>query len=119
MKRGEIWLGRLNPARGREIGKTRPVLIVQEDALTEAGYATVIVLPLTTQVREHAEPLRVDLPPRGRLRARSQVVTSQPRAIDRQRLVGTALGRVTDQEMLRVERGVLAAIGLHRHLGDR
>ena len=28
-KRGEVWLANLNPRRGTEPGKTRPVLVVQ------------------------------------------------------------------------------------------
>jgi len=28
-ERGEVWLAHLNPWRGIEVGKTRPVLIVQ------------------------------------------------------------------------------------------
>jgi mRNA interferase MazF len=33
MRRGEIWLGNLNPNRGAEIGKVRLVLIMQADFL--------------------------------------------------------------------------------------
>jgi mRNA-degrading endonuclease toxin of MazEF toxin-antitoxin module len=36
-ERGEIWLANLNPRRGTEPGKTRPVLIVQAQALLDAG----------------------------------------------------------------------------------
>ena len=50
MRRGEIWLGDLNPNRGTEIGKIRPVLIVQADFLIAQGDPTIVVLPLTTQV---------------------------------------------------------------------
>jgi mRNA-degrading endonuclease toxin of MazEF toxin-antitoxin module len=32
-ERGEVWLANLNPRRGTEAGKTRPVLIVQTRAL--------------------------------------------------------------------------------------
>jgi mRNA interferase MazF len=48
MRRGEIYLGNLNPNRGAEIGKIRPVLIVQADFLIAQGEPTVVVLPLTT-----------------------------------------------------------------------
>ncbi len=81
MKRGDIWLGRLNPARGAEIGKTRPVLIVQENSLTASGHRTVIVLPLTSQVQPGYEPIHVTIPARGGLRERSQVMTDSPRAL--------------------------------------
>jgi mRNA interferase MazF len=36
-ERGEVWLANLNPQRGTEPGKTRPVLIVQGQALINAG----------------------------------------------------------------------------------
>ena len=39
MKRGEIWLADLNPRRGTEPGKTRPVLVVQSQALLDARTA--------------------------------------------------------------------------------
>ena len=61
MRRGEIWLGNLNPNRGAEIGKIRPVLIVQWDFLIAQGDPTIIVLPLTTQVRASKEPLHVTI----------------------------------------------------------
>lgn len=113
MKRGEIWLGRLNPARGAEIGKTRPVLIMQEDALTASGSRTVIVLPLTTRVRPDYEPLHVTVPVRGGLREVSQVMTDSPRTLDRERLLKGPLARISPDEMAAVERGLLAALGMY------
>jgi mRNA interferase MazF len=40
MRRGEIWVANLNPTRGAEIGKVRPVLVLQSDWLTAAGSDT-------------------------------------------------------------------------------
>ena len=56
-KRGEIWLADLNPRRGTEPGKTRPVLIVQAQALLEAEHPSTLVIPLTTRLVEDAEPM--------------------------------------------------------------
>ena len=67
MRRGEIWIGNLNPNRGAEVGKVRPVLIIQEDRLTQAGLPTVVVLPLTTQIRPDLQHIRVLLRARDRL----------------------------------------------------
>ena len=58
-KRGEIWLADLNPRRGTDPGKTRPVLIVQAQALLDAEHPSTLVVPLTTRLIEAAEPLRV------------------------------------------------------------
>lgn len=51
IRRGEVWVARLNPNHGAEVGKVRPVVVIQADLLTGAGIATVIVVPLTTQHR--------------------------------------------------------------------
>jgi hypothetical protein len=44
MRRGEVWVARLNPHQGAELGKVQPVVVIQADALTEAGLATLLVV---------------------------------------------------------------------------
>jgi mRNA interferase MazF len=113
MRRGEIWLGNLNPSRGSEVGKVRPVLIIQADFLIAQGDPTIIVLPLTTQVRPSTEPLHVTIPARDRLREVCQVMPEQPRALDRRRLIEGPLTRLTDDEMNAVERSLKAVMGMY------
>ena len=55
---GEIWLANLNPGKGRELGKARPVQIMQGQALLDAKHPSTLIVPLTTQLNENAEPLR-------------------------------------------------------------
>lgn len=114
MRRGEIWIGNLNPNRGAEIGKIRPVLIIQATFLIEQGEPTVVVLPLTTQVRKSKEPLHVTIQARERLEEVCQVVTEQPRTLDRRRLVEGPLTRLTEEEMAAVEKSFLAITGIYR-----
>jgi len=112
MRRGEIWVGNLNPNRGNEVGKIRPVLILQADFLLEQGAPTVIVLPLTTQVRKSKEPLHVTIAARDRLLQDCQVMPEQPRTLDRTRLADGPLTRLTEQEMNAVEASFRAVTGL-------
>lgn len=112
MRRGEIWVGNLNPNRGNEVGKIRPVLILQADFLLEQGEATVIILPLTTQVRRSKEPLHVTITARDRLLQACQVMPEQPRTLDRARLVKGPLTRLTPPEMSAVEASFRAVTGL-------
>jgi len=44
MKQGEVWLVSLDPTVGAEIKKTRPAVIVNDDAL---GRLPKIIVPLT------------------------------------------------------------------------
>jgi len=59
MKRGQIYLANLNPGKGTEPGKTRPVLIVQDQALIDAEHPSTLIVPLTSQLIDDAEPLRL------------------------------------------------------------
>jgi mRNA interferase MazF len=112
MRRGEIWVGNLNPNRGGEIGKIRPVVILQADFLTDQGEPTIIVLPLTTQVRKSKEPLHVTIPARDRLEQDCQVMPEQPRTLDRNRLADGPLTRLTPEELSAVEKSFRAVTGL-------
>jgi mRNA interferase MazF len=112
MKRGEIWVGSLNPTRGREVGKSRPLLILQADFLTSRGEPTVVVLPLTTQVRPSKEPLHVTIKARDKLRVNSQVMPEHVVAVDRTRLAMGPLTVLTPEEMAAVERSFLEIVGL-------
>ena len=112
IKRGQIWVANLNPRRGSEIGKVRPVLIVQGDWLSEAQSRTLVVLPLTTSVRPKVEPLRVTVTARDGLVADSQVVVEQPRTLDRRRIADGPLAELSADEMARVEESLLAVLGI-------
>lgn len=47
-RQGDIFLARLNPAKGKEPGKDRPVIIVQCDALNEIDYPTAVIVPCSS-----------------------------------------------------------------------
>jgi mRNA interferase MazF len=117
MRRGEIWVGNLNPNRGAEVGKIRPVLIIQADFLIDQGEPTIVVLPLTTQVHQAKEPLHITIQARDRLLQTCQVVPEQPRTLDRRRLVDGPLTHLRPEEMIAVERSLSAVLGLHSDLG--
>jgi mRNA interferase MazF len=110
--RGEVWLADLDPRRGTEPGKTRPVLIIQSQALVNAGHPSTIVVPLTTNLVNGAEPLRVRFPRRGRLSRDSDVLIDQIRAIDNRRLVGRALCRAPAPLLVRVGNAIREVIDL-------
>lgn len=101
--RGSVWLANLNPRRGTEPGKIRPVLIVQSQALLDADHPSTLVVPLTTRLVEDAEPLRLCLPAQGRLKKDSDLLLDQLRAIDNRRLTEGPLLQCSSQFMARVD----------------
>lgn len=113
MRRGEVWTANLNPPRGQEIGKIRPVLIVQADELTATGTPMMIVLPLTTRVYPGFSRWRITVQPRGRLLKPCQIVVDQPRALDRARFGEGPLTTLTPEEMAAVEKSLLGVLGMY------
>jgi len=92
--RGEVFLIELNPARGSEIRKTRPCVVVSPDDLN-AHVRTFIVAPLTTG--GHPYPFRIPCRFAGRA---GHVVLDQIRTVDHERLV-RRLGRLGPQTLQR------------------
>lgn len=60
IKQYDIWLADLNPSKGTEPGKTRPVLVVQTDLLNETHQST-LICPVSTNVQPMIEHLRIHL----------------------------------------------------------
>jgi mRNA interferase MazF len=75
-ERGEIWLANLNPRRGTEPGKLRPVLVIQTQALLDAGHPSTLIIPLTTNLIDRVAPLRIP-------RARPRTFVSELGFVDR------------------------------------
>src|SRR3979490_2857389 len=86
-KRGEIYLTALDPKVCREIQKTRPALIVQNDVSNRLTEIT-IVAPITSTVRFPLNPVHVLLTADSNtgLSVVSVALLNQVRAVDRQRL---------------------------------
>ena len=61
MKRGELYSADLNPSRGSEQAGIRPVLLVQRNSLSRFT-RTLVVVPLTTNLRRSQIPGTVILP---------------------------------------------------------
>ena len=96
----------LNPRRGTEPGKTRPVLVVQSQALIDAGHPSTLVIPLTTVLVEDTEPLRVRVAAVDKLRRDSDLLIDQLRSIDNERLIQGPLCQLTQPLMSRVETAI-------------
>ena len=80
-QRGEVHLVSLDPARGSEIRKTRPCVIVSPDDLND-HLGTFLIAPMTTG--GHPYPFRISCRFQGR---EGFVVADQLRTVDRGRLV--------------------------------
>lgn len=107
LKFGEIWLANLNPQSGTEPGKTRPVLIIQAQSLLDVHHPSTLIIPLTTNLIEGAEPLRIRIKAMDGLEKDSDLLIDQLRSIDNVRLIKGPLAHCNPHVMLKVQRAIL------------
>ena len=94
IKQFDIWIADLEPQRGTETGKVRPVLIVQTNLLNNE-HPSSVVCPITTNVQKDSEILRVHIKKgASNLKVDSDIMIDQIRAIDNRRLVNK-IGELT------------------------
>lgn len=87
-RRGEIWLVELDPARGSEIQKTRPVVVISSNALN--GLPIRMVTPLTTFQAKHSKrnwAVFLDATPGTGLANKSTMLPEQSRCVALERFV--------------------------------
>jgi mRNA interferase MazF len=87
-------------------------LIVQAQALLDAGHPSTLVVPLTTRLIEAAEPLRVRIRAADRLKKDSDALIDQVRAVDNRRLVQGPLSRLQPQQLEVVGHALLEVLEL-------
>ena len=87
IKRGNIYVAALDPVIGKEISKTRPVVIVSND-INNRYSGTVTIIPITSKNLQKIYPFEVVLAKgSGNLSKNSKVKSNQIRTLDKTRIV--------------------------------
>jgi len=83
--RYDICLVNFNPAKGGEMGKLRPAIIMSTDADNEI-LSTVIVIPLSSEIEPDALPYRYAISAREKLDKDSDACINEIRALSKSRI---------------------------------
>jgi mRNA interferase MazF len=89
------------------------VLILQNQALLDADHPSTLIIPLTTNLIEDAEPLRLRVAAQAGLNKDSDLLVDQLRAIDNKRLIEGPLLRLDDEALGQVYLAVSEVLGLN------
>lgn len=107
MKRGEIWWVNFDPARGSEIKKTRPAVIVSND-LSNQYSSRVQVVPATSTTSKLYPPECI-ITIKGK---HSKIMADQLMTVSKDRLF-ERFGIVNDAELKEIERVILLQLALN------
>jgi len=109
IKQYEIYMANLSPAKGTEAGKTRPVVIIQTDLLNEEHPST-IICPITTNVKQEIDLLRVHLTA-IETEIASDILVDQMRTIDNRRLL-KRIGSLTKNQQIKLRKNIQLVLDL-------
>jgi mRNA interferase MazF len=112
MKRGEVWLVNLDPTIGAEIKKTRPAVIVSNDALGKLPLK--IIVPITGWDEKFSTAewhIFIKSGQGNGLSKDSSADTFQVRSISEERLV-RKLGKLDEAIMDRIQAGLIISLSL-------
>ncbi len=111
IKRGAIYLAALDPTVGREIAKTRPVVVVS-NTQNNIYAGTISIVPLSSKNTEKTYPFETFLPKgTANLPKNSKAKADQIRTIDKSRLV-QLVGELSEQEMTQIEKAIRIHLAL-------
>lgn len=111
---GEVWWADLGEPVGSAAGFRRPVVVVQGDPFNRSAIATVVCVPVTSNLKWSAAPGNVELRPRDSGLTKPSVANvSQITALDRTVLV-ERVGRVPAAKLDLILRGVDVVLGRSR-----
>src|ERR1035437_1599628 len=107
-RRGEVWWVSFDPSLGGEIRKTRPALVLSNNA-ANAALNRVIVVPLTSQTAKlYPGEAMVTLNDEQRKAMADQIVTASKQSLR------DKLGSLSPADMAAVEKAVLVQLGIRR-----
>ena len=111
VKRGDVFITKLDPVVGVEIRKNRPAVIVQNDP-ANVEFPTTIVVPLTSIVPRIIPPDWVLIrTPEGGIKKDSTAITHQIRSVDKSRLL-KSIGHLSETSMKKIDEAIKIALGL-------
>lgn len=112
LTQGGIYLARLDPAKAAEVGKIRPVMVLNAQAILDIIPPTVFICPLSSQSKPEFSSLHVKLTPRDNLKVRSYALVEHCRSITIRRIVYPRLAQLTSSELRIILHRLQRLVGL-------
>lgn len=111
IKRGDILLVNFEPVKGREQGRVRPAVVIQNNILNENSPLT-IVAPITSKIYLKEYPTNVFIQKEESVLDRdSTILLNQIRTIDKRRII-KRLGLLNFYQMDKVNSALKISLGL-------
>ncbi len=112
VKRGEVYWANLEPVQGSETGKTRPVVIIQNDIGNTYSPTAIVAIITEYSEKKASYPICVAIGIDEGLKKASIVNLAQVRTIDKRRLIIPSIVNLAEAAMAEVDRALKYSLAL-------
>jgi len=112
IKRGDVYYVNLDPVKGYETGKTRPVVVIQNDIGNMYSPTTIVAIITEYSEKKASYPICVTIKKGKGLKKDSIVNLSQIRTIDKKRLKAPKITKLSDKVIKKVDKAIMSSLGL-------
>lgn len=112
LTQGGVYLARLDPAKAAEVGKIRPVVVLNTQAILDIIPPTVFICPLSSQSQPEFSSLHIKLSARDNLKVTSYALVEHCRSITIRRIVYPRLAQLTSSELRVILHRLKRLVGL-------
>ncbi len=112
VRRGDIHYANLDPVLGSETGKTRPVLVIQNDMGNMYSPTTIVAIITEYSKKKASYPICVAIKKDKGLKKNSIVNLSQIRTIDKKRLATPKITTLSNAVMKQVDQATKNSLAL-------
>ena len=112
VRRGDIHYADLDPVVGKETGKTRPVLVIQNDIGNMYSPTTIVAVITEYSEKKASYPICVGIKKGKGLKKDSIVNLSQIRTIDKKRLISPKLTTLPNNSMKKIDDALKNSLAL-------
>ena len=112
IKRGDVYYVDLDPVKGHETGKARPVVVIQNDIGNMYSPTTIVAIITEYSEKKASYPICVTIKKGKGLKKDSIVNLSQIRTIDKKRLKAPKITKLSDKVIKKVDKAIMSGLGL-------
>lgn len=112
VERGDIFYANLDPVVGSETGKTRPVLVIQNNIGNTYSPTTIIAIITEYSEKKASYPICVAVKKGNGLNKDSIINLSQIRTIDKKRLITSNPGKLSKDDMIKVDSAIINSLAI-------
>jgi mRNA interferase MazF len=112
LNRGGIYLAKLDPTKKNEVGKIRPVIILNSQTILNTSPPIIFICPLSSKSQPEFSELHFELKVRDNLQVKSYALIEHCRSISLGRIIQPRLAQITHLELNNILHKLQRLVGL-------